>query len=195
MEIRQYTWDLIDSNSWLITEEKHGLLIDAVDNEDLFAAIKQLADLKIILTHSHFDHIIGLNKIRRLFSESKVITTKTCSEHICNKYRNMSSTATAFLALYRQGIDPVTIPPFVCEPADEVFEDMLDFDWYGNRVSLFAVYGHTNDGLIVEVNEKHLFSGDTLLHIPTITRFPTGNSELFIKKDFFGRFIHGSRGL
>ena len=30
---------------------------------------------------------------------------------------------------------------------------------------------------------KYLFSGDSLLSIPTITRFPTGSSKLFCEED------------
>ena len=183
MKIRQFAWDVVDSNSWLITEETHGLLIDAVDSEELYAAVKELSDLTVILTHAHFDHIIGLEKIRELCPGCHVVATKLCSEHICNRNRNMSSAATAFMAFYKKGGPPVQIEPFVCSPADEAFENGLEFDWYGNRVALYAVYGHTNDGLIAIINDEHLFSGDTLLHIPTATRFPTGSKELLMSKD------------
>ena len=39
MEIKCYKWDIIDSNSWLVTENNHGLLFDVISNEDLFEAI------------------------------------------------------------------------------------------------------------------------------------------------------------
>ena len=59
MEIRQFIWDVVDSNSWLITEGNNGLLIDAIDSKELYQEIMRLDYLTIILTHSHFDHIYG----------------------------------------------------------------------------------------------------------------------------------------
>lgn len=103
MEIKQYVWDVVDSNSWLITEGTSGLLIDAVDSRQLYERLETLDDLTVILTHSHFDHIVGLNRIRELKPQAKVIATKKCSEYVGNIYRNMSSSATAFMKFYEQG--------------------------------------------------------------------------------------------
>lgn len=178
----------MDSNSWLILEEPHGLLIDAVDSEELYEAIEHLASLSIILTHSHFDHIIGLNKIRSLRSDCTVIATKLCSENIGNIYRNLSSTATAFMAFYEQGKKRnIEIEPFTCEPAQVTFDAFDDremsLDWHGYKVELKAVYGHSNDGLLAVIDGKLLFSGDTLLAIPTVTRLPGGSTKRFKEED------------
>lgn len=57
------------------------------------------------------------------------------------------------------------------------------FEWCGHKVRLSAVYGHSDDSLLAIIDEKYMFSGDTLLHIPTITRFPTGSSRRFWLED------------
>jgi len=184
MQITQYVWDVVDSNSWLITENNHGLLIDAVDNPELFETIQSLESLTIILTHCHFDHICGLNRIRKIRPDAKVIATELCSEYIGNKYRNMSSSADAFLAFYQQGKKRDThINPFVCSTANICFEKELSLEWQGRQMLLYAVHGHSADGLVLNVNGKQLFSGDTLLETPTVTRLPGGNTRRFWRED------------
>lgn len=184
MEVKQYIWEVVDSNSWLILEDDNGLLIDVVDNQELFETAKRLKSLTVILTHSHFDHIIGLNWIRKLKPGLKVIATRLCSENIGNIYRNMSSTATAFVAFYEEGRKKgVQIEPFSCAPADQIFEEKTESVWQGHHIRLFAVHGHSDDGLIVVLDERYLFSGDTLLPIPTVTRFRGGNTKRFWEED------------
>ena len=183
VEIKQYVWDTVDSNSWLLIENNKGFLVDAIDSEELYASIRKLDELYIVLTHSHFDHITGLNHIRSIKPDCRVISTELCSEHVGNKYRNMSASATAFMTFYNKGKTPTTIESFECAPADKVFKNTLDMMWYGHKIEMYAVYGHTNDSLLVVIDKKLLFTGDTLLHNPTITRFPTGNKELFINFD------------
>ena len=184
MDIKQFVWEAVDSNSWLLTEGEHGLLIDAVDSNELYTSISELESLTIILTHSHFDHIVGLNQIRELKPDTTVIATELCSNNIGNKHRNMSSTADAFMTFYHEGENKdYKILPIICEPADRTFDNAYTFDWCGHEVNIMAVHGHSDDGLIVEMDNRILFSGDTLLSIPTVTRFPRGNSKRFWLED------------
>ncbi len=184
MEIRRFVWDIVDSNTWLVLEDGHGLLIDAVDNTELYNSIVDLKSITIILTHSHFDHISGLNRIRDLRPDSIVIATEKCSEYLGNVYRNMSSSATVFMKFYESGQrGNIIIEPFTCAPANIFFENEFNFEWHGHKVKLTAVHGHSDDSLVVVIDDKVMFSGDTLLGIPTITRFPTGSSERFWFED------------
>ena len=63
VEIKQFVWDIVNSNSWLMVDGNCGLLIDVVNSACLFETIADLDELTIILTHSHFDHIVGLNQL------------------------------------------------------------------------------------------------------------------------------------
>lgn len=182
MEIKQYVWDVVDSNSWLVTEENRGLLVDAIDSEELTIAIKKLDELTIVLTHSHFDHIYGLNKIRKIRPDAKVLSTRLCSENLGNIYRNMSSSANVFIAFY-SGRKDIKIEPFRCDPSEISFENELSFIWNEHKIQLLSFHGHTLDSLIAIIDEKLLFSGDTLLSIPTVTRFPGGSTEKFWMED------------
>ena len=187
LTIKQFTWNVVDANSFLILEGKHGLLIDVVDESALFESLADLSDLTVILTHSHFDHICGLNRLREHYPDTTVIATELCSQYIGNKYKNLSSTGDVFLAFYnaennREGCD-YRILPTVCEPADSTFVDEQQFSWCGHDIQMTAVHGHTDDSLIVLVDGLYLFSGDTLMHTPTVTRFPRGNTKRFQEED------------
>ncbi len=180
MEIKQYIWDVVDSNSWLLIEGKRGLLFDTVESLELFNVILELDQVTIILTHSHFDHIIGLNSIRSMRPDISVIATNECSINIGNRIRNMSSSATVFMSFYNDS--NCIIQPFVCAPAETTFGEKYIFNWEGHEIKLSAVYGHSHDGLIGVIDDI-MFSGDTLLNIPTITRLPGGSTKKFWNED------------
>ena len=184
MEIRQFAWNVVDTNTWLMTEGEDGLLVDVVDNPGLYEAVLPLKTLTVILTHSHFDHIIGLNKLRELGHACTVISTRLCSEQIGNRIRNMSSSADAFMVFYKKGQNSdIHIEPFTCGPADITFEDRLLYHWREHRISLTAVHGHSADSLLADVDGQYLFTGDTILSIPTVTRLPGGSTRKFQEED------------
>lgn len=183
MQIKKFVWETADANSYFIAEGNNGLLIDAVDSEALYKELKKTDHLTIILTHSHFDHICGLNRIREIKPNVKVIGTEQCSINIGNKYKNMSSSANVYLSFYNRSEHVKYIEPICCEPADRTFETEMYFKWCHHDILLFAVYGHSNDGLIMVLDGKYMFSGDTLLPVPTVTRFPGGNTCRFQNED------------
>lgn len=192
-QIQQFTWNVIDANSFLIVDDKHGLLIDAIDSQKLMDALAPLEKLSIILTHCHFDHICGLNRIRGMIPNTIVYATRKCSEKIGNPYKNLSSSGDAFWAFYKnkslndeekkKEIERThIIEPFACEPAEHTFEGETEIDWVGHTVRLLQCGGHSSDSLIAVLDNQYMFSGDTLLPIPTVTRFPSGSTSEFWKK-------------
>lgn len=193
-KIDRFTWDVIDSNAYLVREGNNGLLIDTVDDPELYDLVAALDDLKIILTHSHFDHISGLSKIREFKPDVRVISTLECSRNIGNKHKNMSASGNAFLTFYLKKknrsaelIDSEVKLRYIkdteCGPAEIVFHDELNFVWEGHQVNLIRFFGHSNDSLIAVIDEKYMFSGDTILGIPTVTRFPGGSTKQFWNED------------
>ena len=181
MEIKQFVWDIVNSNSWLMVDGNCGLLIDVVNSACLFETIVDLDELTIILTHSHFDHIVGLNQIRKIKQNITVISTQKCSENIENKYRNMSASATAFMTFYNKS--GTEIEPFICRPAEITFENEKKFLWRDYKIKLESFFSHSNDSLVATIDDKFLFSGDTILSIPTVTRFPGGSTAKFWEED------------
>jgi len=75
------------------------------------------------------------------------------------------------------------IEPFACQPADITFEGELQMEWKGMSVYLTEFSGHSSDSLCILIDDKYLFSGDTILPIPTVTRLPGGSTKAFWQED------------
>ena len=69
------------------------------------------------------------------------------------------------------------------DKADVAFKDDMVLKWINHDVRLQAVCGHSDDSLICILDERYMFSGDTLLSIPTVTRLPKGSSKGFWEED------------
>ena len=79
----------------ILKQDNTCLIVDPGDDYNKIK--KEIGDCKILgilITHSHFDHIIGLNQIRSLRPDAVVVSTARCSENIGNTHRNLSSTVT-----------------------------------------------------------------------------------------------------
>ena len=194
MEIRHYKWDVVDSTSWLVVENDHGLLFDGIFSEELFEAVKELDSIMVVLTHAHFDHVVGLNRLRMLRPDVKVLATSLTSEFIGSEQKNLSSIADAFMAFYlKKDIETMDstdykskfkdVDGFTCKPADVTFDNEISFDWEGHSVYLSQYSGHSPDSLIAIMDDRFMFSGDTILGIPTATRLPKGSTSKFWNND------------
>lgn len=182
--MRQFTWDILDANSWLMIEGKSGLLFDPVDSRTLYGAVAGLTELLIVLTHCHYDHIGGLNHIRAMKPGARVLSTSACSERIGSPGGNLSNVANAFMAFHNHSNtveDLVT--PFSCAAADWTFEGLLDTQWQGHALKLREYNGHARGSLCCEIDGSLLVTGDTLLPLPTVTRLPGGSTRRFREED------------
>lgn len=194
LKIVTYKWEIVDVNSYLIREGDKGVLIDVVENDSLFDVVREIKDLTVILTHCHYDHIAGLNHLRAIKPDLTVCATTTCSDYVGDPNRNLSSISKEFMSFYlKQDVDAMedcevkrkinSITGFSCDPCDITFEDDMSIDFEGHRICLTRYYGHSNDGLIAILDDKYMFSGDTILGIPTATRFPKGSTRKFWNED------------
>jgi hydroxyacylglutathione hydrolase len=85
----------IDSNSFVIytKENKSCILIDpgTEDSADLIFFIENnnLQPEFIFLTHEHFDHIWGVNKLKDIYN-SRIVCSGDCASKIVDIKKNMS---------------------------------------------------------------------------------------------------------
>lgn len=184
LSVMQFTWDVLDSNSFALEGEKSILIIDPVDSEDLYAYAAQKQEALILLTHAHFDHICGLNRLRSIIPRTTVATSLSCSSNIQDPKKNLSSIANPLMAFHEHR-DEIRdeIEPFACQPADITFEGELQMDWNGMKLKMAEFFGHSKDSSCFLLDGKFLFSGDTILPIPTVTRLPGGDTKTFWHED------------
>ena len=108
-------------------EDKHLLIIDPGEHAAVLERCKEAPSVTVLLTHEHFDHISGLNRIRDLCASScRVIAGATCSERIQDEKGNLSAYADVLAGLGGKQI-PEHWSPFACKAADITFENQYAF--------------------------------------------------------------------
>ena len=150
MKILTYRLGIYAANCYLVYDEKSNkaVLIDpAVYDAKIINVIssKNLSLEYIILTHGHFDHILGANTFREK-TGAKIAAHELETEYLENPDKSMSSI---------QGGEKVSADILLKE------NDVLTFGGISFRV--IHTPGHTKGSCcLVCDNEKVMFSGDTL---------------------------------
>lgn len=150
MIIKQFIAGPLENNMYLLIDEgtKQAVLIDATALiPEITDTVKELgADVKyILLTHGHFDHIMGLNELKEALGAEVVINKNDLV---------LSDNINQFTRMFNQ---PDSKPPVY-----EKFVDDGDTITVGNmNIKVISTPGHTEGGVCYLVDDN-LFSGDTL---------------------------------
>ena len=150
MIIKQFIAGPIENNMYLLVDEKtkQAVLIDATALvPEILDTVKELgADVKyILLTHGHFDHIMGLNDLKKALNAQAVINKNDLT---------LSDKINEFTRMFNM---PETTPSVY-----EKFVDDGDVIQAGDmKIKVISTPGHTEGGVCYLVDDN-LFSGDTL---------------------------------
>lgn len=187
MNIVKFEETFEGSNGYLIIDDKNNaVLIDAAENNCL---IKYLNDNNIniqiiILTHEHIDHISGLNDLRKEYSV-KVISSEACNSSIQSPISNMARYFETFLYFKKNynlvenyDKDNKKYSNYACNCTDIIFNEKYEFEWDNHSFVLIETPGHSKGSVSIIVDNKYLFSGDSLLKdMEVITKFPGGSTK------------------
>lgn len=164
MIIKQYIAGPIETNNYLVADEKskEAVLIDCSETiEKLLTDIKEL-DVKvkyILLTHGHFDHVMGVNDMKKKLDAKVLINEKDKSQV------EMTKTILATFGIY---VDQN--PEY-----DEFIDKNTELKIGDIPIKVFETPGHTEGGLSYLIENK-VFTGDTLFkHYVGRTDLPGGN--------------------
>lgn len=168
----------LDTNTYLLEEDRHLLIIDPADHAALLERCRDAATVTVLLTHEHFDHISGLNQIREFCASSCVVNAgETCSERIQDTKANLSAYADVLAQLGGKQI-PEPWVPFSCKAADITFDNHYAFRWQVHAVELFSAPGHSAGSCCIVVDDM-LFVGDTVLENNLMVKFPGSSKKLY----------------
>ncbi len=154
MELKTFVKGPIDANNYLLIDEnsRDAILIDCSEPDDSYInEIKNLnVNLKmILLTHGHFDHILGCNKFKENFD---------CDIYVGeDDVRQIEYAPEMTMILGGVRIPEVT----------SVNKTIKDGDTFKiGDIELKAIHtaGHTKGGMCYLSNDGKLFSGDTMFH-------------------------------
>ena len=162
MIIKCFTTGQLENNMYLVIDEKtkKAVLIDASALiPEITEAVKAYgADVEyILLTHGHFDHIMGLTELKKALNAKAVI---------CHDDLIISDNINEFTRLF--GGLSESVPPVY-----EKFVKDGDIITVGDmQIKVINTPGHTEGGVCYLIEDK-LFSGDTLF------RESVGRTDLF----------------
>ena len=172
MKIECYSIGMLGTNCYLLINEdtKQAVVIDPAACPDKIKNRIKEAELKveaILLTHAHFDHIMGIDEFVKEFGVSKVYVHKDDGAMMTDPQLNLSGAYTrgyiwtAFEGLYDQQV----------------------LELAGTKIQVIHTPGHTRGGSCFYLeNRQVLFSGDTLFCTSVgRTDFPTSNMSDLIQ--------------
>ena len=168
MIIKQIILGSIENNNYLLIDdnkegENKAVLIDCTQySEDIVKTLEEYgAILKyILLTHGHFDHILGVNDFKKKYSDCKILVNK--------KDQILLSDIGKFAQYFGlQNAEAQNVDGFVEE------NQIIKFGQ--TEIKVIETSGHTLGGVCYLVNDN-LFTGDTLfLESVGRTDLPGGN--------------------
>lgn len=181
MIIKRIITDLMQSNMYVLVEDNYAIIIDPWIRSCLDQRLKPD---KLIITHEHYDHISGVNYFKNKYGLG-LLCDKECAERICDAKSNSARYFEAFsqLQTYNTQARNIAIDTNYTCTAEYIFDYEMQFSWHGNEFYLFSLPGHSPGSIGILVNEKYLFSGDSVFMDKDIElRFPGGSDKLWIEE-------------
>ncbi len=146
MNIKTFISGPIDANNYLLTDNNEAVLIDCSEvKPELLNALDGLKLKYILLTHGHFDHVLGVNGMREK-TGAKVLVNKADVERM-EESANIMETF---------GVSGIATPK-----ADDFIKDGDILKFGNTEIKVIGTPGHTEGGVCYLIGDK-LFSGDTL---------------------------------
>ena len=154
MLIKTYVAGPVQANNYLVVDEvsKEAILIDCSDYvEEIIDYVKKnnLKVKYILLTHGHFDHVLGINRMNEVLG-AKVYVHEGDKEQVVNTRAVMT-----MFGLPTEGVENPKITATLSDAGELTL---------GNQViKVIETPGHTPGGVCYLIGDC-LFSGDTLFH-------------------------------
>ncbi|OCT14781.1 metal-binding protein [Paenibacillus pectinilyticus] len=154
INIQSFVLGPVQTNAYLLSnpETNQGIIIDPGMNPK--SLIKKIADMDIVailLTHAHFDHIGGVDEIRKL-KGCPVYIHDLEADWLTNPKKNGSARW------------PDLGAPIVTDPAEFALDEGQTLEFLGIQLKVFHTPGHS-PGSVSFLYDKHLFSGDVLFKL------------------------------
>lgn len=169
-KIERIVLGMVSTNCYFVYKEKTGeaIVFDPADQgEQIYELLQEnhITVKAIMLTHGHFDHIMGVKALQQL-SGCKVYAAEEEKDLLENASLNCSN----------QIGRPYTLS------ADNYSADLQILDICGFRIQVIHTPGHTKGSTCYYfINENILISGDTLFETSIgRTDLPTGSQSALI---------------
>ena len=166
---------------YVLIENNSALIIDPNISQEAkdYLISEKVNSIFMMLTHEHYDHISGVNWLKQNFSNCTVVCSEKCHQNMQSPLRNGSK---YFKALFidkdsnkREEADKII--PIICM-GDIVFKKEKNMIWEGHNIILTETPGHSEGSICICIDDRFLFTGDSLLKdSPVITKMPGGSNK------------------
>ena len=159
------------------------------------ASLRQICEsadhATVLMTHSHYDHIAGMNTLRQMIPAT-LYATPLCDKKMQDSHKNLAAYSMALV------MDKTEERQRYCEQyfdfdygcqADELYEGSLGLLFQSNNntslyIRTIPAPGHSDCSQCIELwHREHLLAvltGDSLVNgHDVITRFPSGSKKVF----------------
>lgn len=189
-----YSMPVLDSRMYIMPNDQEdnspsALIIDPLVCEDALPVLTGLSSATILLTHSHYDHISGINWLHTILP-CTVLCSEICARKLTDPHKNLSAFSAA-LVMDKTGQEQKQCMEYfdleyACN-ADKTFPQETTFDFGSYHVELIYTPGHSDCSQCIRMTTKKqglspiiVFTGDSLVNgHDVITRLPSGS-----KKDY-----------
>ena len=146
MEIKTFEAGPLGANNYLLIDENEAVIIDCSEvKSEILKELEGKVLKYILLTHGHFDHVLGVNEMREK-TNAKVLIHQ-------NDISRMNESAAIMQSF---GVSGVDIPK-----ADDYINDGDTLSFGNTKIKIIHTPGHT-EGCVCYLIDEKLFSGDTL---------------------------------
>ncbi|WP_462413693.1 MBL fold metallo-hydrolase [Neobacillus sp. Marseille-QA0830] len=164
--IHRFPLGKLQTNSYVISDQEDTFCIVIDPGENPHEMMEFIGTKKIeyiLLTHSHYDHIAGLNILKE-FTDASVVVHGSEADWLMNPNLNQSNK---------------TNSPIVCKWPDILLHGGETIRCPSFSIKAIHTPGHTPGSVCYLFNDKYLFTGDTLLAgAAGPSNLPYGNREL-----------------
>lgn len=171
LQVKKIVGKLLSSNMYLLYEEGIAdcYLIDIGDSSALAEELPDGMNVKgVFLTHSHFDHMAGINGLCKIFPECKVYTSEYGKNALYSDKKNFSLYHEQSVVYNGDNVE-------VLHDGDVValFEDA--------EIYVMATPGHC-PSCLTYYTEDSVFTGDSYIpDVPVVTKLPHGCKKDSVK--------------
>lgn len=171
MKLHHTTSPVAQENTYYLENDSHLIVVDpGSDWTKIKATIEQINKpiSAILLTHTHYDHIMSLEQVRQTFNQPPVYVAESEATWLYTPKMNLSGLSR------HDDMDNV-----ICQPAEHIFQYNQPYDLDGFQFSVVQTPGHSIGGVsFIFPAAELVITGDALFR-ETIGRtdLPTSNFD------------------
>lgn len=165
LEVRRIVNSIFTSNTYVVFDDEYDYcwLIDIGDFQQVANVLPPDIEIRgVLLTHTHFDHIYGINELYERYPNCLICTSKYGREALFDDRKNFSR--------YHE-------MPFTFDRTNvEVLEDNDNVEIYPNTfLKVYYTPGHC-PSCLTYITDNYIFTGDSYIpNVKVVTILPKGD--------------------